>query len=465
MLWEKSKPCFNLPAGQVLTDSDGQRWLLGNVFGAGGHAEVYSADIDSPNLHLQHGAFTCDQYAIKVDLAHGTLYGEVTSFGHIGRIQNIERWRRERKLKFLGMPKFISDGVNQINGTEYRFLVMERFGDDLQKFLTGNGNRFSAKTVVNLGIQLVNIVKFLHNDIKALNIVVDRKCCDQVYLIDFGLARLYAFGNYGHRKYRPPSGDAHYGTLFFLAVTRMSGHCPVAETWKSKARFTLGSHWHPLIGSSVFLLLAVIVYFFTLSTATSCVNSVNVFTLLLAYFRSHNAPRCCYFSTVTASVNTSVNLALAYNMLKWSSGKLPWEMDVVPEDKKKIFMQKRNYTDDVQKLFKECYGTTAPCPGLEQFFDYVLKLDYAEDPNYDRCRQFLKEGLRKLVSKMTETKCSCKKRKGEKLDEHWPVKRTRHSILKEPCTSTRSDYGNYATGRCEITYEASPELNSIQFNV
>uniref|UniRef100_T1IMB9 Electron transfer flavoprotein alpha/beta-subunit N-terminal domain-containing protein n=1 Tax=Strigamia maritima TaxID=126957 RepID=T1IMB9_STRMM len=68
-----------------------------------------------------------------------------------------------------------------------RTKLMERFGDDLQKFLTKSGNRFSDETVVNLGIQILDVLEYLHgcrcarNDVKAMNIVVDPTCLKEFF--------------------------------------------------------------------------------------------------------------------------------------------------------------------------------------------------------------------------------------------------------------------------------------------
>uniref|UniRef100_T1JLB3 Protein kinase domain-containing protein n=1 Tax=Strigamia maritima TaxID=126957 RepID=T1JLB3_STRMM len=171
---------LKLPEGHVLKDEKGQKWILGQVIGAGLFGEVYSVVRNGPNLHLQSGILTRDQYAIKRDLLDEQLYAEISM------LSRFENWREERKLKFLGIPKYISYGINKINGIGCPFLVMERFGDDLQKFLTKNGNRFSDKTVVNLGIQILDVLEYLHgcrrvhNDVKAKNIVVDPTCCDRL---------------------------------------------------------------------------------------------------------------------------------------------------------------------------------------------------------------------------------------------------------------------------------------------
>ena len=60
------------------------------------------------------------------------------------------------RLKFLDVPKFIATGSCDFDGSKYRFLVMERYGDDLQKLFEKNGKWFSTATVFLLAIKLVS---------------------------------------------------------------------------------------------------------------------------------------------------------------------------------------------------------------------------------------------------------------------------------------------------------------------
>ena len=55
------------------------------------------------------------------------------------------------------MPKYIAFGSYERKGVRYRFMVMERFGTDLQKLFENNGKEFSRKTVLQLGLSLVSV--------------------------------------------------------------------------------------------------------------------------------------------------------------------------------------------------------------------------------------------------------------------------------------------------------------------
>ena len=61
------------------------------------------------------------------------------------------------KLKVLGMPKYIATGSHEVKGEKMRFMVMERFGVDLQKKFVECQKKFSRKTVNTLAVQIVSI--------------------------------------------------------------------------------------------------------------------------------------------------------------------------------------------------------------------------------------------------------------------------------------------------------------------
>ena len=78
------------------------------------------------------------------------------------RFFSVSKWMTAHKLKSLGVPKYIASGAHERNGTKYRFMVMERFGTDLQKLFEDNGKRFPLKTVLQLAIRIVSYQTDIH---------------------------------------------------------------------------------------------------------------------------------------------------------------------------------------------------------------------------------------------------------------------------------------------------------------
>ena len=72
---------------------------------------------------------------------------------------SVDEWKKGRRLKHVGLSPYIGSGSHVYRGEKYRFLVLERFGQDLGKLFLQNGRRFPLKTVLYLGIQIVSICK------------------------------------------------------------------------------------------------------------------------------------------------------------------------------------------------------------------------------------------------------------------------------------------------------------------
>lgn len=69
---------------------------------------------------------------------------------------SVDEWKKSRRLKHVGLSHYIGSGSHVYRGEKYRFLVLERFGQDLGKLFLQSGRRFPVKTVFYLGIQIVS---------------------------------------------------------------------------------------------------------------------------------------------------------------------------------------------------------------------------------------------------------------------------------------------------------------------
>ncbi|XP_063605726.1 serine/threonine-protein kinase VRK1-like isoform X1 [Penaeus indicus] len=313
---------FKLPdpiaPGVVVTDIAKKNWRIGNSIGVGGFGEIYLAsnEIDRP---VDDSA----DYVIKVEPhSNGPLFAEMHCYMRVAKPEHIETWKKEKKLKRLGMPKYLGSGSFEYNGQKYRFMVMERFGMDLQKILERHSKRFSFKTVFQVGIQILDVLEYIHSkeyihaDIKASNLLIGHQpgTEHQVFLVDFGLACRYA--NDGkHKEYKFDQRKAHDGTIEF---TSRDAH--------------IGAH----------------------------------------------------------SRRGDLEI-LGYNMTQWLCSRLPWEDKL--QDCNYVANQKRGYMDKLDTFMSQCFPETQP-PGLKEFLEYVVNLAFDEKPDYEKCRNILREGLK-----------------------------------------------------------------------
>lgn len=61
-------------------------------------------------------------------------------------------------MKYIGVPRYISSGAHTRGKETFRFMVMERFGSDVQKIFENAGKKFSRHTVCALALRLVNMM-------------------------------------------------------------------------------------------------------------------------------------------------------------------------------------------------------------------------------------------------------------------------------------------------------------------
>lgn len=65
---------------------------------------------------------------------------------------------KERKLSTFGMPLYYGHGSHEYKGEKYRYLVLERYGQNVWDLFVKNGRCFPPHTVFQLGLQMVSIV-------------------------------------------------------------------------------------------------------------------------------------------------------------------------------------------------------------------------------------------------------------------------------------------------------------------
>lgn len=91
---------------------------------------------------------------MKLDNSTGPLYVEVNFVLRACQQAKVDAFKAKKKLGFLGIPRFISWGTyTSESGSSYRFLVMQRLGEELEKIL--EKHRLSVRTVCRITCTII----------------------------------------------------------------------------------------------------------------------------------------------------------------------------------------------------------------------------------------------------------------------------------------------------------------------
>ncbi|NXP28267.1 VRK1 kinase, partial [Scytalopus superciliaris] len=213
--------------GEVLVDIARKEWKLGVPIGQGGFGRLYLADVNSSKAVGSDAP-----YVAKVEPSqNGPLFTELKFYMRAAKPDEIRMWTKSHKLKYLGVPRYWGSGLHGKNGNSYRFMIIDRFGSDLQKIYEDNAKRFPRKTVLQLGLRILDILEYIHEhdyvhgDIKAANLLLSYENPNQVYLVDYGLAYRYCPEGV-HKVYKENPKKCHDGTLEYTSIDAHKGVAP-----------------------------------------------------------------------------------------------------------------------------------------------------------------------------------------------------------------------------------------------
>ncbi|GAB1609778.1 serine/threonine-protein kinase VRK2-like [Argonauta hians] len=218
------KHAAKFPRGEILESTDRtKRYVINQKIGVGGFGLIYTVSLV--------GCPRDEEYVAKVEpIGNGPLFNEFHALQRIARPASLEKYMKDKCLKHLGIPQFIANGVHEYKGDQYRFIIIPKYGSDLQTYIEKYGPRLRQQIVYNVALQVLDALECIHHhgyahaDLKAGNILIanDNNKIDKVYLIDYGLASKVII-NDKHKPYKPEKKNAHNGTLLYTSVDAHDG--------------------------------------------------------------------------------------------------------------------------------------------------------------------------------------------------------------------------------------------------
>jgi len=320
-----------VPVASIIHDLMQNRWKIGKSIGIGGFGEIYSAELLNESI-FSPSKCPKNNYVIKVEPHNnGPLFVETNFYLRATRLESIQRWKNQHHLLHLGVPHVEGSGSFQLRGKKFRFLVMPRYGTDLQTLLDQSGSTLSISTACSIASQIIDSYEYIHSkgyvhkDCKGSNIlfvnrgsfapeVTKHTPMKKVCLVDYGLVSKYVTNQGLHKPYRVDERSAHEGTLEYTSRDVHLG----------------------------------------------CVSRRGDIEVLL------------------------------YCLIEWLGGKLPWDREPQPHPKeihKEKISSFLNPDQFLERAFAECTeDVKTPPPFLIRLMNYIETLEFEEKPDYNYVR-------------------------------------------------------------------------------
>jgi len=209
-----------LPQGLVLKDLHKKTWKIGRSIGLGGFGEIYSAAL------LDGNTLSEEDYVVKVEPhSNGPLFVELHFYCRATKKEDLDNFAAKNNINHLGVPDLKGHGSFIHRKKKLRFIVMPRYGTDLQTKIDESKENLSLESTSHLATQIIDSLEYLHSqgyvhkDLKANNMIFKRDqkgMNDKLFLVDFGLASRYLHLGI-HRPFEPDQRSAHEGTLEYVS--------------------------------------------------------------------------------------------------------------------------------------------------------------------------------------------------------------------------------------------------------
>lgn len=407
-----------LPVGHRLVDTTKQQWVIGPSIGCGGFGDIYLTrqyleEVDDLKRTTQEQIIRESSNwtnVIKFEHFSGPLFAEINFYLRCARKETIDEYMVAKKLKHLGIPRFVASGIYDplrsdnpapickntmstttsttvvngkpppakrgrpagvLNGKQkripasaqskekkYRFLVLQRFGDDVQKIWNRADERFDMKSAFNIALKVIDTLEYIHShgyvhaDVKASNLLIEWHDShgDQLKSnnISNGIHDESLEHVNGKRKSRSVKSTAVKRDRSSSVSKRTT------KNGKTNGIITTKSTKHSIENDDQIYLVdfGLVERFYSKDgTHRECVEDQRRANNGTVEFSSRDAH-------IGAFSRRSDLESLAYNLLYWvSGGRLPWTN--VLKDHQLVAASKKWYMDNLEVFVNYCFNEDA----------------------------------------------------------------------------------------------------------
>jgi serine/threonine-protein kinase len=139
-------------------------------------------------------------------------------------------------IDYPSIPKIVDTIKNK---NIYAYILEYKNGKTIEDMIFGDNHIFTPVEIYEVGLKIIGIIKYLHErnivhrDIRVPNVIIDE---EDVYLIDFGLARLI-----NNERYTPSVDFAYLGHLLLhLYYSSFQKNSKKSEPWYNELKLSLG---------------------------------------------------------------------------------------------------------------------------------------------------------------------------------------------------------------------------------
>ena len=122
-----------------------------------------------------------EEYVVKVEPhSNGPLFVELHFYCRATKREDLDAFSATRKIKHLGVPDLKGHGSFTYRNKKLRFIVMPRYGTDLQTVIDKQKTALSLENTSSIAIQVIDSLEYLHSmgyvhkDLKGNNMIFTR---------------------------------------------------------------------------------------------------------------------------------------------------------------------------------------------------------------------------------------------------------------------------------------------------